>query len=127
MYVNLPMSSVIIGPHSNQIPKIIVNMKFTIDWCVFDFPENNLTAANTQCAEICGGPDNSAKSALTDRLLQTNATIQYQYCEDGNGAFSKIAQACMDCLDKVPNSKTLKNCTLLSQAFKIKALNSILV
>lgn len=85
-------------------------MKFTIDWCVFDYPENNLTAANTQCADTCGGPDNIAKSALTDRLLQTNATIQYQYCEDGDGAFSKIAKACMDCLGKVPNSKTLVNC-----------------
>lgn len=90
----------------------LVNMKFTVDWCVFGYPDNNnLTAAN-QCADICGGSDDSTKKALTDRLLQTNATLQYQYCKDENEAFSETAQSCMECLEKVPNSKILANCML---------------
>lgn len=85
-------------------------MKFTFDWCVFAYPNNNVTAASAQCGDICSGPNNIAQSALTDRLLQTNATIQYQYCVDGNGAFSKVADECAKCLEKVPNSKALVNC-----------------
>lgn len=88
-----------------------VNMKFTFDWCVFAIPDNNRTEANAQCNDVCSGPNESAKSALVDRLLQTNATIQYQYCEDGNGAFGKIVDDCTKCLDNVPNAKTLSNCT----------------
>ena len=87
-----------------------VNMKFTFDWCVFAYPDNNRTEANIQCGDVCSGQDNSAKSALVDRLLQTNATIQYQYCEDASGAFSKTADDCAKCLDNVPNAKVLANC-----------------
>ena len=99
-----------------------VNMKFTFDWCVFAYPNNNnRTEANAQCNDVCSGPDESAKSALEDRLLQTNATIQYQYCEDGNGAFGKIVDDCAKCLDNVPNAKTLSNCTTWRLKSKISA------
>lgn len=85
-------------------------MKFAIDWCVFQYPDNpNITEANTQCADICVGPDNDAKKALTDRVLQTNATLQYQYCQ--NGAFQEIASDCRTCLENVPNAKAMANCT----------------
>lgn len=88
-------------------------MKFTFDWCVFAYPDNkNRTDANAQCSDICSGPNDSAKSALVDRLLQTNATIQYQYCEDGDEIFSKTADACAKCLNKVPNAKVLANCMI---------------
>lgn len=98
-----------------------VNMKFTFDWCVFAYPNNNRTEANIQCGDVCSGQDNSAKLALVDRLLQTNATIQYQYCEDANGAFSKIADDCAKCLDKVPDAKTLANCMTWRLKPKISA------
>ena len=79
---------------------------------MFAYPDNsNHTAANLQCAETCSGPGDNAKIALVDRLLQTNATIQYQYCKDGDGAFSKVADDCVTCLEKVPNSKAMANCT----------------
>lgn len=91
-----------------------VNMKFSFVWCVFAYPDNaNLTAAGTACAETCRGPDNNAKAALVDRLLQTNATLQYQYCETENGAFPKVADDCVKCLEKVPNSKAMANCTFI--------------
>lgn len=87
-------------------------MKFSFDWCVFAYPDNaNLTAAGNACAETCQGPDDNAKAALVDRLLQTNATLQYQYCETENGAFSKVADDCAKCLENVPNSKIMVNCT----------------
>lgn len=87
-------------------------MKFSFDWCVFAYPDNaNLTAAGTACAETCKGPGSTAKAALIDRLLQTNATIQYQYCETENGAFSKVVDDCVNCLEKVPNSQIMVNCT----------------
>lgn len=89
-----------------------VNMKFSFDWCVFAYPDNTiLTAAGIACAETCQGPNNNAKTALVDRLLQTNATLQYQYCETENGAFPKVADDCVKCLEKVPNSKAMANCT----------------
>ncbi|MCJ1464971.1 hypothetical protein MMC07_003586 [Pseudocyphellaria aurata] len=95
--------------NQNEAYWVLFNMKFTFDWCVFAYPNNNVTEANTQCGDVCSGPSNSAKLALVDRLLQTNATLQYQYCEDGDGAFSKIADDCAKCLNKVPNAKTLAN------------------
>ncbi len=89
-------------------------MKFSFDWCVFAYPDNaNQTAAYTQCANTCSGPNNDAKSALVDRLLQTNATIQYQYCQTSDGAFSKVADDCVKCLETVPESKALANCMSL--------------
>ena len=97
-------------------------MKFTFDWCVFAYPDNNRTEANKQCGDVCSGPSNNAKSALVDRLLQTNATIQYQYCDDGDGAFSKIADDCAKCLNKVPNAKILANCTDPRFTSKLSAL-----
>lgn len=86
-------------------------MIFTFDWCVFSDPDNIMTEANEQCGDVCSGSGEGAKIALEDRLHQTNATFQYQYCEDGNGAFSKTADDCAKCLDKLPNAKTLANCT----------------
>lgn len=102
--------------NQNEAYWVLFNMKFTFDWCVFAIPDNNRTEANAQCNDVCSGPNESAKSALVDRLLQTNATIQYQYCEDGNGAFGKIVDDCTKCLDNVPNAKTLSN--------YVKALNA---
>ncbi|MCJ1422334.1 hypothetical protein MMC29_000214 [Sticta canariensis] len=93
----------------NEAYWVLFNMKFTFDWCVFAYPDNNRTEANMQCGDVCSGPSNNAKSALVDRLLQTNASIQYQYCDDGDEAFLKIADDCAKCLNKVPNAKILAN------------------
>lgn len=97
------------GSRENDVYWFLFNMKYTIDHCVFSFENNNITIQNLQCADTCAGPSNSMLSAMTDRVLQTNTTIQYQYCEDGNGAFQKNVNACMDCLRKVPASNTLVN------------------
>ena len=84
-------------------------MKFTLDWCVFGYPDNpDIIPANQKCAEVCAGENNSAKLSLTDRLLQTNATLQYLYC---NGPDIKSTlDDCAACLDTVPNAKALGHC-----------------
>ncbi|KAG7004475.1 hypothetical protein G7Y79_00025g057610 [Physcia stellaris] len=49
------------------------------------------------------------KLAMTDQLLKTNASLQYQYCEDGDGAFAKNVDDCVECLQHVPQSMALVN------------------
>lgn len=82
-------------------------MKFTIDWCVFGYQDNKGTTQNKACNYRCS---DGLQAALLDRLLQTNSTLQYQYCETGDGAFLKGVQDCMACLGDVPDSKSLVNC-----------------
>lgn len=93
----------------NDLYWFLFNIKYTIDHCVFSFENDNVTVQNLQCADSCAGPSNAMESAMTDRVLQTNSTIQYQYCKDGNGAFQKNVNACTDCLRKVPSSNALVN------------------
>ena len=110
-----------------NVDGLIVNMKFTIDWCVFAYPNNeNLTVAHDRCSNVCNGPNNTAKTALIDRLLQTNATIQYQYCADENGAFSRIADDCAACLEKIPSAKTMSNCESHFLHERISFSNSVI-
>ena len=87
----------------------IVHMKFNLDWCVFGYPDNNdIIPANQKCAEVCAGPKNSAKYSLTYRLLTTEATLQYFYCDGSD--IQNTLDNCAACLETVPNAKVLKNC-----------------
>lgn len=91
-------------------------MKYTIDWCLFQYQFNNATTQSRQCGKTCAGPEGAMRIAMTDRVLQTNATIQYQYCESGDGAFESNVDDCVSCLEDVPSSMALANCMfLLSQ------------
>ena len=85
-------------------------MKFTIDRCLYSYPSANATDVSTACGESCDGPSSAMQIALTDRLLQTNSTLQYQYCDDLGAAFSKNVGACATCLESVPSSQTLVSC-----------------
>ena len=55
------------------------------------------------------------KLAMVDRVLQTNSTIQYQYCNDGSNAFTKNVDECVSCLQDVPSSMALVNCMFPQQ------------
>ena len=88
----------------------LVNMKYTIDWCLFQYQFNNATTQSRQCGQTCAGPEGAMRIAMTDRVLQTNATIQYQYCESGDGAFESNVDDCVSCLEDVPSSMALANC-----------------
>lgn len=94
-----------------------VNMKFTLDWCVFGYPVNTeVIPANQKCAEVCAGPDNSAKISLTNRYLQTDATLQYSYCNGLN--IQNILDNCAACLNTVPNAKALGHCEWMNRLQK---------
>ena len=87
-----------------------VNTKFTLDWCIFSYPDNNSTAQSRACSDTCAGPQSAMKLAMTDQLLKTNASLQYQYCADGDGAFAANVDDCVECLQHVPQSMALVNC-----------------
>ena len=87
-----------------------VNMKFTINQCLYSNPGANATDVSAACGESCDGPSNAMQIALTDGLQSTNSTPQYQYCDDQNAAFSENVGACAACLESVPSSQTLINC-----------------
>ncbi|MCJ1471116.1 hypothetical protein MMC07_009764 [Pseudocyphellaria aurata] len=96
--------------NENDAYWLMYNIRFNVDWCVFGYPTNpQVTEANSQCGNVCSGPGNSARIALVDRVLRDEVEFQYQYCQDGNGAFSKIADDCMKYLNEVPKTKTLAN------------------
>lgn len=89
-------------------------MKFTIDWCIFLYEDNNQTAQSRACSNTCAGPASAMRLAMVDRVLQTNSTIQYQYCNDGSNAFAKNVDDCVSCLQDVPSSMALVNCMFRS-------------
>ncbi|MCJ1463389.1 hypothetical protein MMC07_001996, partial [Pseudocyphellaria aurata] len=98
-------------PNENDINWLIFNMKYNVDWCVFGYPNNpQVTEANSRCGNVCSGSGNSARAALVDNLLIPDIGLQtWRYCQNGDGAFSKIANDCMKCLNEVPQAKTLTN------------------
>ena len=101
------------GLKANRADPITVNIKATIDWCVFGYPLNpNITAANAQCNNICAGAQNQMQEALVDHSGPLNRALQYQYCEDGSAAFSENVNACISCLESLRSTVALINCTL---------------
>lgn len=89
-----------------------VNLRFSFAACVFAYPPDNqnLTDAGKFCAETCQGPNNVGEAALVNKLLVFNISAQYQYCETENRAFPRVADDCIKCLKKVPNSNLMVNC-----------------
>ena len=88
-------------------------MRFTIDWCIYGYQNNepNGTLAMSKCSAVCSGQDTGMQVALTT-LLHTDASTQYNYCDEGSAAFTENVDVCIQCLDTVPSSKTLANCRL---------------
>ena len=98
-----------------------VNMRFTIDWCIYGYPNNpNQTLVMTSCYEACVGPNSELESASTNQILSTNSSTQYQYCDVNSGAFPRNVGACIDCVQNVPNSTTLVNCEYFAIAVLTK-------
>ena len=90
---------------------LIVNMRFTIDWCIFGYQNNspNGTQAMSKCNNVCSGPGTGMQAALTT-LLHTNTSTQYDYCDEGGAAFTENVDDCIQCLTTVPSSTTLATC-----------------
>jgi len=63
----------------------VVNMKATIGWCVHGFLEKEQNPNTTLAMSSCAGSCDSISTAIADRLLQTNETLQYNYCTSDDG------------------------------------------
>ncbi|KAL8691761.1 MAG: hypothetical protein Q9218_003088 [Villophora microphyllina] len=87
----------------------LFHAKYTIDYCMFNYTNENPTHQSGQCADACRGPGGVIEQALEDRLVAWDPNRQYQYCKDNDGAFAKEVGACMGCLGQAPSSTTLVN------------------
>ena len=92
-------------------------MRFALDWCVFGYPNNpNQTLAYVSCNEACSDDDANMEASLEYQVLNTTISQEtpFQYCDLYSGAYTKNADACLQCLEKVPGSTALANCEHLS-------------
>ena len=100
----------------------IDNMRYTLDWCLFGFPNNgnqsSISSQTTQCQTSC---TNMSKS-LEINILTPNTTSTYDYCEDPN--FLPNVDGCAKCLAKVPNQLYSANCKLSRRTAKFESLTS---
>lgn len=80
------------------------NMRYALDWCLFDFPHGDNETASDQCTTACGRISN----ALEINLLDAAASSTYDYCQDPE--FLPNAESCASCYENVPNQLYLSNC-----------------
>ncbi|KAL1967125.1 hypothetical protein VTN77DRAFT_3416 [Rasamsonia byssochlamydoides] len=90
----------------NDVYWFLFNIKFTIDWCVYGYPNNNNA---TPAMETCSGTCQPMILPMTDKLLETNMTLQYDYCTTYNGSFTSTVQNCIQCLEGANGTKVLAN------------------
>lgn len=84
-----------------------VNLKYTIDYCVYSYHNENQTVASQACSGICSGSDDGMQLALTDQPYLTRTSRQYLYCDENEKAFTQNVDACSQCLRNVPSSRGL--------------------
>ena len=95
------------------LPKTSDNMRYALDWCLFDFPQSGKKTASDQCSTACG----SISSALEMNLLNVTASSTYDYCQDPN--FLPNVGSCASCYQNVPNQLFLSNCEQSSLAKRV--------
>ncbi len=83
---------------------MIDNMRYALDWCLFDFPKGDNETASDQCVTACGRISN----ALEINLLSATASSTYDFCQDPD--FLPNVGSCASCYKKVPNQLYLSNC-----------------
>lgn len=80
----------------------LYNMRYALDWCLFDFPGGDNETAADQCA-ACG----RISKALEINLLNATASSTYDYCQDPE--FLPNVGSCASCYKTVPNQLYLSN------------------
>lgn len=58
------------------------------------------------CSSTCQG----MVLPMTDRLLETNMTLQYNYCTNYDSSFMMTVDLCTECLEGVSSARVLANC-----------------
>ena len=79
-------------------------MRYALDWCLFNFPQDDNETASDQCITACGRIAN----ALEINLRNATASSTYDYCQ--NSDFLPNVGSCASCYSKVPNQLYLSNC-----------------
>ncbi|MCJ1453438.1 hypothetical protein MMC28_003785 [Mycoblastus sanguinarius] len=78
-------------------------MRYTLDWCLYDFPQDAGQTASNQCTSSCAEISNS----LETNILQSNASTTYDYCQDPK--FLSNVNDCASCYKIIPNQLYLSN------------------
>jgi len=84
------------------------NMRYALDWCLFEFHKHENQSAANQCTSSCA----NISTALEINVLTPNATTTYDYCQDQN--FLPNVEACAACYKVIPDQLYLSNCKLFS-------------
>ncbi|KAF2730359.1 hypothetical protein EJ04DRAFT_567779 [Polyplosphaeria fusca] len=95
--------------NENDVYWFLFNIKSSFVWCVAavfaDRPNPSPPPfqheCNTQCSAI--------RAPLLDRLLETNQTLQYAYCDFDGGAFAANVAPCTQCLRTQENAQVQAN------------------
>jgi hypothetical protein len=69
----------------NDVYWFLFNLKSTVAWCVSGFFETQQNPSTTLANSLCAGSCDPISAAINDRLLQTNESLQYNYCESNSG------------------------------------------
>ncbi len=92
--------------HANALSPV-VNMKYTLQHCVFDSKDD--AAVYTSCSPKC----DSLQTVLRTKWGKAEAPL-YRYCELDGGSFPQNADACATCLRTISAAQVLANCKLSS-------------
>jgi hypothetical protein len=69
----------------NDVYWFLFNLKSTVAWCVSGFFQAQQNPSTTLANSLCAASCDPISAAINDRLLQTNESLQYNYCESDNG------------------------------------------
>lgn len=81
-----------------------VNMRFTVDQCIF----NRLNRTTPTSTSRCNAPCATLSSSIQRNLQTPNASCPYDYCSDRT--FIQEAQSCASCYRVIPDQIFISNC-----------------
>ena len=81
-----------------------VNMRYAVDWCLFDYPDPQNQTVSNACTSSCA----PIAPALRTNILTPNASTTYDFCQDPN--FLPNVGACASCYEIIPNQLYISNC-----------------
>ncbi|KAI1629066.1 hypothetical protein EDD37DRAFT_644837 [Exophiala viscosa] len=90
-------------PQNNDIYWFLFNMKYTLEYCLFE--SNSSTPSLPECQADCAG----LYPVLMASWFSPTAAKQYEYCSINDTAFTEYAGTCASCLQAGTGSVVLGN------------------
>ncbi|MCJ1485446.1 hypothetical protein MMC06_005620 [Schaereria dolodes] len=81
----------------------LYNMRYTLDWCLYGFPEANNQTASNPCGVSCA----PLNQTLETNILTPNHSTPYDYCQDPH--FISEVAVCANCYALVTDHLYLSN------------------